>query len=67
VPALLPPDRKEFWLAPCWGASGGIVGCFAGYRARAALVGSLDIPDMYIALVEDLVAVAGCLLVVSQF
>jgi uncharacterized membrane protein len=49
------------------GAIGGIVGCFGGYRARAALVKSLDTSDMYIALAEDLFAVAGCLWVVSRF
>jgi len=49
------------------GAVGGVVGCFAGYRARAALINSLDTPDMYVALAEDLLAVAGCLWVVSRF
>jgi uncharacterized membrane protein len=54
-------------LGAVLGASGGIVGCFAGYRARAVLVNSLATPDIYVALVEDLLAVAGCLWVVSQF
>ena len=49
------------------GALGGIVGCFAGYRARAALGKSLNTPDTYVALAEDLVAVAGCLWIVSRF
>ena len=49
------------------GALGGIVGCFAGYRARAALGKSLNTPDTYVAFAEDLVAVAGCLWIVSRF
>jgi uncharacterized membrane protein len=54
-------------LGAVLGAVGGVVGCFAGYRARAALVNSLDTPDMYVAIAEDLLAVAGCLWVVSRF
>jgi uncharacterized membrane protein len=49
------------------GAVGGIVGAFAGYRARLRIVMTLGMSDMYVALVEDLVAVGGCLLIVSRF
>ena len=49
------------------GAAGGVAGCFLGYRARAGLVKALGTRDIYIALVEDLVAIAGSLWVVSQF
>jgi len=49
------------------GAIGGIVGCFGGYQARARLVKALGVPDICVALIEDLVAVAGCLWVVSRF
>jgi uncharacterized membrane protein len=49
------------------GFVGGVVGCFAGYRARATLVKSLHTRDTYVALAEDLVAVAGRLWVVSRF
>jgi len=49
------------------GALGGVVGCFAGYQARARLVKALGTPDITVALLEDLVAVAGCLWVVSRF
>src|SRR3954451_11404409 len=43
------------------GALAGIVGCFAGYRARTGVVRSLATRDLYIALIEDLVAVIGSL------
>lgn len=49
------------------GAVGGVVGCFGGYQARTRLVKALGTPDIYVALFEDLVAVAGCLWVVSRF
>jgi uncharacterized membrane protein len=49
------------------GAVGGIVGCFAGYHARAWLVKSLRQPDFNIALVEDLIAIGGSLFIVSRF
>ena len=49
------------------GVLGGIVGCFAGYHARARLVRSLGQPDFNIALLEDLVAIGGSLFIVSRF
>jgi len=49
------------------GAVGGVVGCFGGYQARTGLVKALGTRDIYVALVEDLVAIAGCLWVVSRF
>src|ERR1044072_2258368 len=49
------------------GVIGGIVGCFAGYRARARLVKSLRLPDFNIALLEDLIAIGGSLFIVSRF
>lgn len=49
------------------GAIGGVVGCFGGYQARTRLVKALGTPDIYVALLEDLVAIGGCLWVVSRF
>lgn len=49
------------------GAVGGVAGCFAGYQARTRLAKGPAGRDTYVALVEDLVAVAGSLWVVSQF
>jgi uncharacterized membrane protein len=49
------------------GAVGGVVGAFAGYKARAGLVQVLGTRDIYIAVVEDVVAIAGSLWVISQF
>jgi uncharacterized membrane protein len=49
------------------GVIGGVVGCFGGYHARARLVKSLRQPDFNVAVVEDLVAIAGSLFIVSRF
>ena len=45
---------------------GGIIGCFAGYQARARLVESLRQPDFNVAMLEDLVAIGGSLFIVSR-
>ena len=49
------------------GASGGVAGCFGGYQARKRIVQALGIRDIYIAVIEDLVAICGCLWVVTRF
>ncbi|HKV38686.1 MAG TPA: DUF4126 family protein [Blastocatellia bacterium] len=49
------------------GAAGGLAGCFGGYQARRRIVKGLGTQDIYIALVEDIVAVGGSLWVVSRF
>ena len=49
------------------GILGSLVGAFGGYQARTRLVKALGAPDIYVALLEDLVAVAGSLWVVSRF
>jgi uncharacterized membrane protein len=48
------------------GAVGGLAGAFVGYRARTGIVRALGSPDIYVALAEDLIAVAGSLWVVSR-
>ena len=50
-----------------FGVAGGIVGAFAGYEVRTRLVRALKVPDFVIALLEDAVAIAGGLLIVSRF
>ncbi|HKO96014.1 MAG TPA: DUF4126 family protein [Pyrinomonadaceae bacterium] len=49
------------------GATGGLVGAFAGYQARSRLAKALSTRDLYIALLEDLLAIGGCLWIVSGF
>jgi uncharacterized membrane protein len=49
------------------GGVGALIGTFGGYRARHRIVSSLKVPDIAVALVEDLLAVGGALLIVSRF
>lgn len=48
------------------GMIGGLAGSFAGYFARTRIVQSSGLPDYYVAIVEDLIAIAGSLLIVSH-
>jgi uncharacterized membrane protein len=45
----------------------GAIGAFAGYEIRNRLVRALKVPDFVIALLEDAVAIAGGLVIVSRF
>jgi uncharacterized membrane protein len=49
------------------GVAGAMAGAFAGYHARRSSANALGIPDIYVALVEDLICVAGSLWVVTRF
>jgi len=54
-------------LGGCLGAIGGIVGAFGGYWVRTGVVRRLKVPDFAVAVVEDLVAIAGATLLVTRF
>ena len=58
---------RSAFVGAALGVIGGIVGCFAGYHARARLVRSLRQPDFNVAMVEDLIAIGGSLFIVSRF
>jgi uncharacterized membrane protein len=48
------------------GVGGALIGTFVGYKTRHALVLRAHIPDFAVAIVEDVIAVAGSLLIVSH-
>ena len=54
------------FLGALLGATGGIIGCFAGYYARTWAAKALATRDLNVALIEDLVALAGSVWVVSR-
>jgi uncharacterized membrane protein len=53
-------------IAAIVGVIGALVGTFAGYNIRHALVARAHLPDLAVALVEDLVAITGGFLIVSR-
>jgi uncharacterized membrane protein len=55
------------WLGAAIGAIGGIAGAFAGYHARAGIVRALRVPDIAVAIPEDLLTIGIGLLCVSRF
>jgi uncharacterized membrane protein len=59
--------RQSAAVGCALGAVGGVVGAFAGYQVRTELVRALKVPDFVVALLEDLVAVAGALFIVTRF
>jgi uncharacterized membrane protein len=48
------------------GAVGAVLGAFGGYEIRKRLVSRLNIPDLFVALPEDLIAIASALFFVSR-
>jgi uncharacterized membrane protein len=48
------------------GVLGSIAGAFAGYEIRHRLVEAFGLPDFGVAVAEDIVAIGGGLLIVSQ-
>ncbi len=53
-------------VAAILGVIGALAGTFGGYNVRHALVTKANFPDLGVALVEDLVAIGGGLLIVSR-
>lgn len=53
-------------LAAIAGIIGAVVGAFAGYHTRRFLVLRAGMPDFIVALTEDLITIAGSLLIVSH-
>jgi uncharacterized membrane protein len=49
------------------GIAGALIGTFGGYQARTGLVRALKVSDLVIATLEDVVAIAGGLFIVSRF
>jgi uncharacterized membrane protein len=61
------PSGASLLVGALTGAVGAIAGTFAGYRARVGLVKSLRVPDVAIAIPEDLIAIALGLFIVTRF
>ena len=64
--ALCLSGGASLLLGAILGGAGGIAGAFAGYNYRRWLTRGAKLPDLLIALLEDVVAVGGGLLLVSH-
>jgi uncharacterized membrane protein len=53
-------------LAALIAAIGAIAGAFTGYQVRHAIVTKAGLPDLVVAITEDVIAIAGALLIVSH-
>ena len=49
------------------GAIGAVAGSYLGYFARSRITGNFGLPDLPVALVEDVICIAGSFFVVSLF
>lgn len=53
-------------LGAVLGVAGSLIGTFGGYRVRIGLARALGTPDFVVALLEDVVTIAGAVWVVSR-
>jgi uncharacterized membrane protein len=65
--ALAIAGAQGVLLGVILGIVGAVVGTFGGYQARHRIVTGLKIKDIGVALVEDLIAIGGGLLIVTRF
>ena len=65
--ALAIAGGQGWVLGVVLGIVGTLAGTFGGYQVRHQIVSGLKIKDLPIALIEDVIAVGGGLLVVSRF
>jgi uncharacterized membrane protein len=65
--ACLMVSAGQSWLVGAIaGAIGGLVGAFAGYEARKRLVAGLKVKDAFVAIPEDVIAIALAFLLVAR-
>ena len=58
--------NQSLGIGAVLGAIGAVIGAFAGYEIRKRLVTQLRVPDFFIALPEDLIAISLALFLVSR-
>ena len=58
---------QGIFLGAVLGVAGGVVGCFRRLPCTQMIVRTLGTRDIYVALIEDLVAIAGSMWAVSRF
>ena len=62
--SLFAAAGKLLIIGALLGATGGLIGAFVGYQIRRRLVNNLHVKDLFVAICEDLIAIAlACFLV----
>jgi uncharacterized membrane protein len=56
---------NAIWIGAVLGIAGALAGTFVGFKLRTGIVKALQIPDLPVALMEDLIAIGGSLLIVA--
>ena len=59
-------SHQSLIIGAILGAIGGVIGAFAGYEIRRRLVNKLRIKDIFLAICEDLIALALACFLVSR-
>ena len=65
--ALAITAGATLWIGIVVGIVGALLGSYLGYSIRRALTMRAGLPDLPIALLEDVIAIGGGLFVVSRF
>jgi uncharacterized membrane protein len=64
---LYAASNQSLIIGAILGAVGGVIGAFAGYEIRRRLVAALHVKDIFVALLEDLVAIGlACFFVIAK-
>ncbi len=63
---LYAAGNQSLIIGAILGAFGGVIGAFAGYEIRRRLVAALHVKDIFVALLEDLVAIGLACFFVSR-
>lgn len=64
--AIFLAAEKTWAIGAVIGAVGAIIGTYGGFHFRRALVAKLGLPSLVAALLEDIIAIGGSLLVLSH-
>jgi uncharacterized membrane protein len=64
--SLCEAGGKSLFAGALLGGTGGIIGAFVGYEIRRSLVSYLHLKDFFVALCEDLVAIALAFFLLSR-
>jgi len=63
---LYAASNQPLVIGAILGAVGGVIGAFAGYEIRRRLIAALHVKDIFVALLEDLVAIGLACFFVSR-